>query len=125
MGRLDAWLWAVRLYKTRSLATAACKSGHVRVNNRPVKPAQQVKPGDRVTLRQPGWERDFEVVRIIARRVGAPEAQQCYVDHSPPRPEYLSMAMARRDRGAGRPTKKERRAIDALRGRDASTHPTG
>lgn len=115
--RLDAWLWSVRLFKTRSLATSACRGGHVRVNGNPAKPAQNLKVGDRVTLRQPGWERHFEVVQLISKRVGAPEAQKSYVDHSPPRPEYLAHAVARRDRGAGRPTKKERRAIDALRGR--------
>ncbi len=116
-GRLDSWLWAVRLYKTRSMATVACRGGHVRVNGNPAKPAQSLKVGDRVTVRQPGWERSFEIVQIISKRVSAPEAQKCYVDHSPPRPEYLAHATGRRDRGAGRPTKKERRAIDALRGR--------
>lgn len=115
--RLDLWLWSVRLYKTRSVATAACRGGHVRVNGNPVKPAQNLNVGDRVTVRQPGWERVFEVVELITKRVGAPEAQKCYVDHSPPRPEYLAHATARRERGAGRPTKKERRAIDELRGR--------
>lgn len=117
-GRLDAWLWAVRLFKTRSMATNACKGGHIRVNGKPVKPAQSLKVGDRVSIRQPGWTREFEVVEIIAKRVGAPVAVKCYIDHSPPRPEYLSAPMARRDRGAGRPTKKDRRAIDALRGRE-------
>lgn len=117
--RLDSWLWAVRLFKTRSQATAAVKGGHVRLNGEPVKPSHVVKPGDRVTLRTPGWERQFEVVGVIQKRVGAPEAQKCYVDHSPPRPEYLSVPMARRDRGAGRPTKKDRRAIDALRNRSS------
>lgn len=116
-GRLDAWLWAVRLMKTRSLATTACKGGHIRVNGDPVKPALKLKVGDRVTIREPGWVREFEVVKIIAKRVGAPEAVTCYIDHSPPRPAYLSVPMGRRDRGAGRPTKKDRRAIDALRGR--------
>ena len=117
-GRLDVWLWSVRLFKTRSLATTACRGGHVRLNGNPVKPSMQVKPGDRVTIKQPGWERVFEVVEVITRRVGAPVAKQCYIDHSPPRPEYLRVATARRDPGAGRPTKKERRAIDALRGRE-------
>lgn len=115
--RVDAWLWAVRVYKTRSMATDAVKGGHVRVNGNPVKPAQKVGPGDRVTVRQPGWEREFEVVETISKRVGAPVARTCYVDHSPERPAHLSNPVARRDRGAGRPTKKERRALDELRGR--------
>ena len=117
MARVDSWLWAVRIYKTRSLATDACKGGHVRVNDKPAKPAQEVRPGDRVTVRTPGWDRVFEVVDPIVKRVGAPVAAKAYVDRSPERPAYLSAPMARRDRGAGRPTKKDRREIDALRGR--------
>lgn len=70
-----------------------------------------------MSIREPGWTREFEVVTFISKRVGAPLAQECYIDHSPPRPEYLRMAVARRDPGSGRPTKKDRRAIDALRGR--------
>ncbi|MDO5682732.1 MAG: RNA-binding S4 domain-containing protein [Propionibacteriaceae bacterium] len=119
MARLDVWLWSVRLFKTRSLATDACKGGHIRVNDKPVKPAQQLKVGDRVTWRQPGWVREFEVTQLLTKRVGAPVAVTCYVDHSPERPAHLSAAVARRDRGAGRPTKKDRRALDRLRGRDA------
>lgn len=119
MARLDVWLWSVRLFKTRSLATDACKGGHIRVNDKPVKPAQQLKVGDRVTWRQPGWVREFEVTQLLTKRVGAPVAVTCYVDHSPERPAHLSAPVARRDRGAGRPTKKDRRALDRLRGRDA------
>lgn len=117
MARLDAWLWAVRIFKTRSRATTACKSGHIRLNDRPVKPAHEVKPGDVVRVREPGWERVFEVRDPITKRVGAKVAAECYVDHSPPRPAHLSAPVARRDRGAGRPTKKDRRQIDRLRGR--------
>ncbi len=117
MTRVDSWLWAVRIYKTRTLATDACKGGHVRVNDKPAKPAQVVRPGDRVVVRTPGWDRVFEVVDPITKRVGAPVAAKAYVDHSPERPAYLSAPMARRDRGTGRPTKKDRRQIDQLRGR--------
>lgn len=117
MARVDAWLWAVRIFKTRTLAGDACKGGHVRVNGRPAKPAQVVKPGDRVVVRTPGWDREFEVVELLTKRVGAPIAAKAYVDHSPERPAHLSAPVARRDRGTGRPTKKERREIDALRGR--------
>jgi ribosome-associated heat shock protein Hsp15 len=116
-GRLDVWLWSVRLFKTRSAANKAVAGGHVRLNGSPAKPAHAVKPGDVVTVREPGWERKFEITQVIMKRVGAPVAQTCYVDHSPPRPAYLSAPMARRDRGAGRPTKKDRRDIDRLRGR--------
>lgn len=117
-GRLDVWLWSVRLFKTRSAANKAISGGHVRLNGSPVKPAHQVKPGDEVLVREPGWERRFEVTEVITKRVGAPIAVTCYVDNSPPRPAWLSNPVARRDRGAGRPTKKDRRDIDRLRGRD-------
>lgn len=118
MARLDVWLWSVRLFKTRTMATEAVRGGHIRVNGKPVKPALQLKVGDRVTVRQPGWERQFEVRKLIVKRVGAPVAAECYIDHSPERPAHLSAPVARRDRGAGRPTKRDRRAIDRLRGRD-------
>ncbi|WP_129656844.1 RNA-binding S4 domain-containing protein [Rothia halotolerans] len=114
--RIDAWLWAVRIYKTRSAATTGCRAGHVRLNDQPVKASQALRAGDVVKVRTPGWERVFEVTRLIVKRVGASVAQQCYVDHSPPRPSALSAPVPRRERGAGRPTKKERREMDRLRG---------
>jgi ribosome-associated heat shock protein Hsp15 len=108
----------VRLFKTRSLATAACKGGHVRINGNSAKPAGAVRPGDRVEVRIGDRERVVEVVRLIDKRVSAPIAAECVVDHSPPPPprEYVA-PMFRRDRGAGRPTKKDRRSLDRLRGR--------
>ena len=114
--RLDVWLWSVRLFKTRSLATQACRAGHVRLNGAPVKAAQAVRVGDRVSVKRPGWQQEFEVRRLILKRVGAPMAAECYIDHSPPRPAELSVPVARRDRGAGRPTKKDRRELEKLRG---------
>ena len=117
--RLDLWLWAVRLLKTRSLAAEEIKGGHIKVNGSPVKPAHKLKRGDIVTRRLPGWERTFLVEKLIIKRVGAPIAVTCYEDLSAPKPAYLSMPpVAKRERGAGRPTKKERRALDALRARD-------
>lgn len=115
--RLDVWLWSVRLYKTRSVATDAVRGGHVRLNGDPAKPAHAVKPGDRVTVKQPGWVREFEVVELLSKRVGAPIAAKAYVDRSPERPAHLSVPMGRRDPGAGRPTKRDRRQIDRLIGR--------
>lgn len=120
-GRLDVWLWAVRLFKTRSLANKAISGGHVKLNGVNVKPAHTVKPDDVVTVREPGWERKYRVIQVIPKRVGAPIAVTCYEDQSPPKPAYLSSPMARRDPGTGRPTKKDRREIDRLRGRDAQT----
>lgn len=115
--RIDVWLWAVRLYKTRSAATTACRAGHVRVDGQPVKAAQTVVPGATVRVRQNGFDRILEVTRLIAKRVGAPVAQQCYIDHTPERPKVSVPQVPVRDRGAGRPTKKDRREMDRLRSR--------
>ncbi|WP_213576306.1 RNA-binding S4 domain-containing protein [Rhodococcus sp. USK13] len=115
--RVDSWTWAVRLFKTRSAAAAACRSGHVRVNGSPAKPAQPVKVGDEVRIRAAGTERIVEVTRPIAKRVGAVIAAECYTDNTPPPPPLEVLAsLPRRDRGAGRPTKRERREMDRLRG---------
>lgn len=116
--RVDQWLWAVRLFRTRSLAIAACKGGHVRVNGNPAKPATSVRVGDRVEARVGDRERVLEVVRLIDKRVAAPLAAECLVDHSPPAPPREFVApLFRRDRGAGRPTKKDRRSLDRMRNR--------
>ncbi|MDK1472027.1 S4 domain-containing protein [Streptomyces sp. 549] len=115
--RVDTWIWSVRLVKTRSQATAACRAGHVRVNGERVKPARPVRAGDEVRLRQGGVERVAVVSRIVRKRVGAPVAVQCFVDHSPPPPPPQAVAPAgRRDRGTGRPTKRDRRDLEKLRG---------
>ncbi|HEX2316658.1 MAG TPA: RNA-binding S4 domain-containing protein [Thermomonospora sp.] len=114
--RVDVWLWAVRLVKTRSLATAACRAGHVRVNDVRVKPATVVRPGDEVRVRLDGRERIVVVQRIVRKRVGAPVAQECLIDKSPPPPPREAlMPVARRERGTGRPTKRERRELERLR----------
>lgn len=114
--RVDAWLWAVRAYKTRSAATAACRAGHVRLNGNPAKAAQPVQPGDTVRVRQPGFERILEVRMLIAKRVGAEAASHCFIDHTPPRPAVPALGIPVRDRGTGRPTKRDRRELDRLRG---------
>jgi ribosome-associated heat shock protein Hsp15 len=116
--RLDQWLWAVRLYRSRSLATAACRGGHVRVNGRPAKPATTVRAGDRIEAHVAERDRVLEVVSTITKRVSASLAAECLVDHSPPAPprETVPPPLFQRPRGTGRPTKKERRAL--LRFRD-------
>ena len=76
---MDSWIWSVRLAKTRSAASGACRAGHVRVNGMRVKPAHSVRAGDEVRLRQDRRERVVVVVRVIARRAGAPVAAECYV----------------------------------------------
>ncbi|MFD9093995.1 RNA-binding S4 domain-containing protein [Streptomyces collinus] len=115
--RIDSWIWAVRLIKTRSLGATACRGGHVHVNGERVKPAYSVRVGDEVRLRHEGRERVVIVKRLIRKRVGAPVAVQCYVDNSPPPPPRDAVAPAGiRDRGAGRPTKRDRRELERLRG---------
>ena len=114
--RVDAWLWAIRVSKTRSAATAACRAGHVRVNGDRAKPATMVVPGDEVHVRGGERERIVVVQRTVVKRVGAPVAVTCYLDRSPAPPPKEHIAAGTRDRGAGRPTKRDRRLIERLRG---------
>lgn len=113
--RVDRWLWAVRLTKTRPDAATACRGGHVRINDRVAKPSTTVVPGDRVQARVGERTRIVEVVRVIQKRVGAADAVTCYLDRTPPPPPTAESAVAVRDRGAGRPTKRERRALEKWR----------
>jgi ribosome-associated heat shock protein Hsp15 len=116
--RVDRWLWAVRVFKTRALATEACRAGHVAVNRSVTKPATAVRVGDVVTVRLDGSDRVLEVVELLARRVGAPIAAQCVVDRSPPPPRRDAVAPAfLRDPFTGRPTKRDRRQLDRIRRR--------
>jgi ribosome-associated heat shock protein Hsp15 len=118
--RIDRWLVAVRVYKTRGDASDACSGGKVRVNGRSVKPSSVVRVGDRVVARVGERERDVEVVRLIEKRVSAALAAECFVDHSlpvDPRRREFTPRVAERDAGAGRPTKRDRRAMQKFRGR--------
>jgi ribosome-associated heat shock protein Hsp15 len=117
--RVDQWLWAVRIYKSRSIASDACKGGHVTVNGRSVKPATPVRVGDRVEAYAGERQRVLEVVRLIGKRVSAPVAAECLVDHSPPPPprEAYVPPLFSRDPGQGRPTKRDRRQLDRFRQR--------
>jgi ribosome-associated heat shock protein Hsp15 len=114
--RVDAWLWSIRICSTRSAATAACRGGHVKVNGTAAKAAYPLKVGDRVACYVHERHRDLEVVRLLSKRVGAPVAVECYVDHSPP-PEPRDPLMTFAFPAAGRPTKRDRRHLDRLRGR--------
>jgi len=114
--RVDAWLWAVRVYKTRSAATTACRAGHVRVNGERAKAAQPVRPGYELRVRISGFDRILVVKKPIAKRIGAALVAEAAEERTPPRDPVP--VIAQRDRGAGRPTKRERREIDRLRGRD-------
>ncbi|MER7397191.1 RNA-binding S4 domain-containing protein [Streptomyces sp. NPDC000151] len=113
--RIDSWIWSVRLMKTRSMAATACRGGHVRVNGERVKAAHGLRTGDEVRLRHAGRERVVVVKRLVKKRVGAPVAVECYVDNSPPPPpREIAVQVPIRDRGAGRPTKRDRREMERL-----------
>jgi ribosome-associated heat shock protein Hsp15 len=117
--RVDAWTWAVRIYSTRSAAADACKAGHVKVNGRRAKPAHPVRAGDSVRALTPGGERIVVVVGVTSKRTSAAVAAQNYEDHSPPPPPREERPTPiLRERGAGRPTKRDRRQVERLRGRD-------
>lgn len=116
--RVDSWCWGIRLFKTRSLATTACRAGHVKVNGERAKAAQSVRIGDEVRVRSAGFDRIVVVKRIVVKRVGASVAAECFTDLTPPpTPRESSATPPTRERGAGRPTKRERREFERLRGR--------
>jgi ribosome-associated heat shock protein Hsp15 len=120
--RIDKWLWAVRLFKSRSLATEECKKGHVIIDSISIKPSHILKIGDVVQVRKNPVIYSYEVVGLIGKRVSAKLVPAYMKDITPPEViEILEirkkMSQFDRDRGAGRPTKKERRDLDRLRGR--------
>lgn len=115
--RVDVWLFAVRACKSRSLATAAARAGHVKINDATAKASADVRVGDVVRLRSEGFDRVLRVEKLLLRRVGAPLAAEHYTDLTPPRLTARDAPVFVRDRGAGRPTKRERRQLDALRRR--------
>ncbi len=114
--RVDKWLWAARMFKTRSAASSACTAGHVKVGGESAKAAKIVKPGDHIDVLTPGGARKLEVVGIADRRGTATVAQALYVDHTPPPPEDDGVRVALRERGTGRPAKRDLREIRRLRG---------
>ena len=114
--RLDVWVSSVRLFKTRSEASSACRGGHVEIDGRNAKPSTLVRVGDKITALTPGGERIVVVRRLIEKRVGAAVAVTCFEDLTPPPPpKEERVLVAVRDRGAGRPTKRERRVLDRFR----------
>ena len=119
--RIDKWRWAARIFKTRSLAADACKNGRVSINNVNVKPSHMVKVGDTVNVRKPPVTYSFKILKTIEQRVGAKLIPEIYENvTSPDQYELLEMnrisGFVDRARGTGRPTKKERRALDAFIG---------
>ncbi len=119
--RVDKWLWSVRAYKTRTQAGDACAAGKVLVNGEIAKPATKIKVDDEVTARRRDRTLIYGVVEIIEKRVSAVKAAECFDDRSPALPprdpgDVALGAFAQRERGAGRPTKRDRREIERLRG---------
>ena len=119
--RVDTWLWATRHVKSRSQATSAARAGHVKINGESVKAAQKVRVGDEVRLRVEGFDRVLIVRKLLAKRVSYPQARTAYDDRTPERPR-VHVPVAMREKGSGRPTKKERRELDRLRGYDSHEH---
>ena len=117
--RLDKWLWAVRIFRTRSQATDACRGGHVRVSGQPAKPAHAVKLQEIITARVGELTRTFKVLGLIERRVGGAVAKE-FVEDLTPAAEYDKPRAPKvrplfiRPKGLGRPTKKDRRSLDKL-----------
>lgn len=118
--RIDKWLWAARLYKTRAMATEAIKGGKVKMNDAPIKPSREVKEGDVIQVQIEQLHKVVQVKQLIRNRVSAKVVPDVYTDLTPKeeyeRIEFMHAYKAEwRDRGAGRPTKKERRMMDKLK----------
>lgn len=119
VARIDKWLWAARIYKTRSIAADACKNGRVTINNVNVKPSHTVMAGEVVSVKKPPITYSFKILKTIEQRVGAKLIPEVYENVTDAK-QYELLEMSRisgfvdRARGTGRPTKKERRALDAF-----------
>ena len=118
--RIDKWLWAARLFKTRALASDAIKGGKVKISNSPVKPSRDVKEGDVIQVQIEQLHKVVQVKTVIKNRVPAKMVPEVYIDLTPKeeyeRIEFLHAYKGEyRDRGAGRPTKKERRTIEKMK----------
>ena len=115
--RIDKWLWAARIFKTRSIAASACKNGRVTINGTNVKPSHMVKAGETVSVKKPPITFSFKILQCIEQRVGAKLIPQIYENVTDAK-QYELLEMSRisgfvgRARGTGRPTKKERRELD-------------
>lgn len=115
--RIDKWLWAARCFKTRSMAAHACAAGHVKIDGSSVKASKVVRVGITVDVRTPGGPRVLEIVALHDRRGPAAQAQALYIDHTPPPPAKEALdPQVHRERGKGRPSKRDLREIRKLRG---------
>ena len=117
--RIDKWLWAARIFKTRSIAANACKNGRVTMNGNHIKPSRMIKAGETIDVKKPSIVYSFKVLQPIEQRVGAKLIPEIYENITDPK-QYEILQMSRisgfvdRAPGTGRPTKKERRALDAF-----------
>ena len=117
--RIDKWLWAARIFKTRTIAADACKNGRVTIEGVNVKPSRMVKVGETVSVRKPPITYSFRILKTIEQRVGAKLLSEIYENVTAPE-QYELLEMTRisgfvdRARGTGRPTKKDRRSLDAF-----------
>lgn len=117
--RIDKWLWAARIFKTRSIAADACKNGRITLNGMNVKPARMIKEGEVVNVKKSPITYSFKILKAIEQRVGAKLLSEVYENVTDPK-QYELLEMSRisgfidRAKGTGRPTKKDRRAIDAF-----------
>lgn len=123
--RVDKWLWSVRIFKSRTLATDACKSGKVKMNDNKLKASYMLSREEILQVQKNGFNLVFKVIDLLDKRVGAPLAQVCYEDLTPTeelnkyQDWYVGKGSSeRREKGAGRPTKKERRTIDRFKDTD-------
>lgn len=117
--RIDKWLWSIRLYKTRTLATDACTAGKVKIDGETVKASYLLKVGQIININRQGEKWTLKSIKLIEKRVGAPIAVTCYEDLTPPEEKdklkFPSVFFEVRDKGTGRPTKKDRRDIDKFK----------
>ncbi|MCB0532330.1 MAG: RNA-binding S4 domain-containing protein [Lewinellaceae bacterium] len=121
--RIDKWLWSVRIFKSRTISTDACKSGKVRVDGVAVKPSYLLTENEEVVVKKDGFNFQFRALKLIEKRVGAPIAVTCYENITPAEEmnKYQSWFLnakstaEKREKGAGRPTKKDRREIDEFK----------
>ncbi|MDR1119703.1 MAG: RNA-binding S4 domain-containing protein [Dysgonamonadaceae bacterium] len=115
--RIDKWMWAMRIFKTRTLAVEACKKNRILVNDTPAKPSRTVKTGDLIQVRKPPVTYTFKALQLTDKRIGASLVPEYLEDVTPPE-QYELMELNKiggfidRARGTGRPTKKERRDLD-------------
>lgn len=121
--RIDKWLWSVRIFKSRTLSSDACRSGKVRIGEKILKPSEGVSVGQIVQVRKDGFDLQFEIKELIEKRVGAQIAITCYENLTPEEEmnKYKDWFIGKsgaeqREKGAGRPTKRERRDIDGFKG---------